>query len=383
MVMIKRVLALLGSGALAILLLRQAETAAQAVRDGIQLCLTSVIPALFPFFAVSSLLVALGAAEAAGRALARPFGRLFRCGGAGCAALLLGLVGGYPVGARTAAELVRRGELSPAEGARLLTFCNNAGPAFAIGVAGVSVFGSARTGAWLYLLHCAAALLTGLLFCRRPLPVTAMPKRPVPPRAGLTGQFLRAVEGAVSAMARVCGFVVFFLVLLRLAEGLIGPLPPLAAGVLELTNGILRLTPDRRGFVTAAALLGSTSHSNTGTARSSMPSSRRWRPTCSPQLRRELPAKNLLRSPAWNGGAAAPPYTTSNGTAWRSPQKQRPSPWWNSFWKASPLQAIRESTHPSRSLCGRASCSNTATLSRYSNLPGCSPFRAPADFRMP
>ena len=27
-------------------------------------------------------------------------------------------------------------------------------------------------------------------------------------------------------------------------------------GVLELTNGILRLTPDRRGFVTAAALLG-------------------------------------------------------------------------------------------------------------------------------
>lgn len=96
MVMIKRVLALLGSGTLAILLLRQAETAAQAVRDGIQLCLTSVIPALFPFFAVSSLLVALGAAEAAGRALARPFGRLFRCGGAGCAALLLGLVGGYP-----------------------------------------------------------------------------------------------------------------------------------------------------------------------------------------------------------------------------------------------------------------------------------------------
>ena len=89
MVMIKRMLALLGSGTLAILLLRQAETAAQAVRDGIHLCLTSVIPALFPFFAVSSLLVALGAAEAAGRVLAHPFRRLFRCGGAGCAALLL------------------------------------------------------------------------------------------------------------------------------------------------------------------------------------------------------------------------------------------------------------------------------------------------------
>ena len=192
----------LAAAGLAVGLLVQAQTAADAVREGIDLCLRAVIPSLFPFFAVSSLLVSLGAADGAGRVLARPFRRLFRCGGAGCAALLLGLIGGYPVGARTAAELVRRGELSPAEGARLLTFCNNAGPAFAIGVAGVSVFGSARTGAWLYLLHCAAALLTGLLFCRRPLPVTAMPKRPVPPQTGLTGQFLRAVEGAVSAMAR-------------------------------------------------------------------------------------------------------------------------------------------------------------------------------------
>ena len=57
-------------------------------------------------------------------------------------------------------------------------------------------------------------------------------------------------------MAGVCGFVIFFLVLLRLAESFLGPLPPLAAGLVELTNGILRLAPDRGGFVLAAALLG-------------------------------------------------------------------------------------------------------------------------------
>ena len=57
-------------------------------------------------------------------------------------------------------------------------------------------------------------------------------------------------------MGRVCAFVVFFLVLLRLAETATGPWSAPAAGFMELTNGILRLTPDRRGFVTAAALLG-------------------------------------------------------------------------------------------------------------------------------
>ena len=42
---------------LALALLWNAAAAAEAVRRGVTLCLTSVIPALFPFFAVSSLLV--------------------------------------------------------------------------------------------------------------------------------------------------------------------------------------------------------------------------------------------------------------------------------------------------------------------------------------
>ena len=75
-------------------------------------------------------------------------------------------------------------------------------------------------------------------------------------RTGLAQQFLSAVTDAAAAMGRVCAFVVFFLVLLRLAETATGPWSAPAAGFMELTNGILRLTPDRRGFVTAAALLG-------------------------------------------------------------------------------------------------------------------------------
>ena len=158
----------LAATGLAVGLLVQAQTAADAVREGIDLCLRAVIPSLFPFFAVSSLLVSLGAADGAGRVLARPFRRLFRCGGAGCAALLLGLIGGYPVGARTAAALVRQGALTPQEGGRLLTFCNNAGPAFAVGVAGVTVFSSGRIGVYLYLIHVTAALAAGLAWLAAP-----------------------------------------------------------------------------------------------------------------------------------------------------------------------------------------------------------------------
>ena len=238
---------------LAAALLWDAAGAAEAVRRGIELCLASVIPALFPFFVVSSLLVSLGAGRAA-RILERPFRALFRCGGAGAAAVLLGMLGGYPVGAATVASLVRQGDVSPAEGRRLLAFCSNAGPAFIIGVAGLTVFGSARTGAYLYLIHITAAMAAGFLLRGRRA-VTGGTYHP-PARPGLISAFLSAVQGAASAMGRVCAFVVFFLVLLSLTERLTGPLPPGAAGFLELTNGVLRLSPTRTGFITAAALLG-------------------------------------------------------------------------------------------------------------------------------
>ena len=238
---------------LAAALLWDAAGAAEAVRRGTELCLASVIPALFPFFVVSSLLVSLGAGRAA-RILERPFRALFRCGGAGAAAFLLGMIGGYPVGASTVAALVRRGDVSLAEGQRLLAFCNNAGPAFIIGVAGLTVFGSAHTGAYLYLIHITAAMAAGFLLRGRRA-VTGGTYHP-PARPGLISAFLSAVQGAASAMGRVCAFVVFFLVLLSLTERLTGPLPPGAAGFLELTNGVLRLSPTRTGFITAAALLG-------------------------------------------------------------------------------------------------------------------------------
>lgn len=238
---------------LAAALLWDAAGAAEAVRRGIELCLTSVIPALFPFFAVSSLLVSLGAGRAA-RILERPFRALFRCGGAGAAAFLLGMLGGYPVGAATVASLVRQGDVSPAEGRRLLAFCNNAGPSFIIGVAGLAVFGSARTGAYLYLIHITAAMAAGFLLRGRRAADGGTYHPPA--RPGLISAFLSAVQGAASAMGRVCASVVFFLVLLSLTERVTGPLPPWAAGFWELTNGVLRLSPTRAGFITAAALLG-------------------------------------------------------------------------------------------------------------------------------
>lgn len=249
-----RTAAAAGAALMAAALLFRAETAAGAVRQGIALCFTSVIPALFPFFAASSLLIALGAGEAAARRLHRPFHALFRCSGAGAAAFALGLVGGYPAGARTIRAQVARRELSAAEGGQLLSFCNNAGPAFIIGIAGVTVFSSSRLGAYLYLLHALTALIVGVLLRGRGGDASA--PAVLSPAVSPVRALLEAVQSAADSMGRVCAFVVFFTVVLALVEEAVGTLPPWAAGFCELTCGITRLTPDRRGFALAAGMLG-------------------------------------------------------------------------------------------------------------------------------
>ena len=249
----RRILLTLGLlGVMALLLLCSAD-AAQAVRDALVLCAQSVIPALFPFFVVSSLFIDLGCAAVLGRSLAPVMHRLFGVSGAGATAFLLGIIGGYPVGGRTAGELYRSGQCEREECERLLAFCNNAGPSFILGIAGLGCFGSVRVGAWLYLIHVGAAVMVGLLF-RSTSRQMGRPKKTETPR--WADALIQAVRGGAMSMVNICAFVVFFLVILRLFSRFTGIQHGAILGIVEMTNGILRLANDRRGFIWAAGLLG-------------------------------------------------------------------------------------------------------------------------------
>lgn len=249
----RRILPTLGLlGVMALLLLCSAD-AAQAVRDALALCAQSVIPALFPFFVASSLFIDLGCAAVLGRSLAPIMRRLFGVSGAGGTAFLLGIIGGYPVGGRTAGELYRSGQCEREECERLLAFCNNAGPSFILGIAGLGCFGSVRVGAWLYLIHVGAAVMVGLLF-RSTSRQMGRPKKTETPR--WADALIQAVRGGAMSMVNICAFVVFFLVILRLFSRFTGIQHGAILGIVEMTNGILRLANDRRGFIWAAGLLG-------------------------------------------------------------------------------------------------------------------------------
>ena len=206
------------------------QDAMAAAREGLKLCYNVIIPSLFPFFVLSALVVDLGLAGHLGRALEGVMRPLFNVPGACASAFALGFVGGYPVGARTALQLYQEGMCTKTEAERLLSFCNNSGPAFILGVVGAGVFASSRVGVLLYLGHAAASVCVGLLFRFYKAGKGGSRERRAAPRfeaKRFTTAFTDAIKNSFLSVLNICAFVVFFTVVIKLLF-LSGVLPGLA-----------------------------------------------------------------------------------------------------------------------------------------------------------
>ena len=226
-----------GAAAGMLMLILDGRTAAAGVREGIDLCVQTLVPALFPFFVLSALLT--GTLIGRPIPMLRPLGRL--CGIPTGAEFLLaaGFLGGYPVGAQNVGQACREGCLSESEAERLLALCNNAGPSVLFGM--IAPVFTERSAAWiLWGLHILSALLTGMLTAE-PVTHTAY----LPDAKDIT--FPEALTRAVRSIAMVCGWVLFFRMILEfLSRWVLWLLPTeaqvLLCGMLELSNGCVRLS---------------------------------------------------------------------------------------------------------------------------------------------
>lgn len=250
---VKRWLMILCATGYAALLVARPQEASAAVAEALNLCLTRVIPSLFPFLAVTALLLRLGMASWLQGIFAPIMRPLTGLPGICAAPLLVGLLGGYPAGARAAAGLYEDGLITRQEAELLLSFGNNCGCAFIFSFVGVGMLGSSQAGLWLIVIHAASALLSGALLCRMAkdrghasLPCS-LPEKPLTLAAALS----TSVRSAAASMANICAFVVLF----RTGADLLpGGLPGWALGALELVSGASALEPGAAGFISAAVI---------------------------------------------------------------------------------------------------------------------------------
>ena len=255
----------------ALLILRSGAARAGALQ-GWELWTGVLIPSLLPFFTAANLLMKLGFTEMLGRRLAAPSEKLLGLSGEGCGIFLLGPSGGYPLGAAAAAEAVRAGRLDNREAERLLRFCDNTGPAFAVGALGTGVFRSAVWGLGLWGAHAVSAVLLARIF--RGNAGSVIPSRSEAEPMGFGEALTDAVAAAVNALLAVGGYVIFFSAVLGVSDTLGFPtraaealsrctgadaaaLRSLLTGMLELSSGIgaMGTLPLRPGYLALGAFL--------------------------------------------------------------------------------------------------------------------------------
>lgn len=225
---------LAGAGGMIVLIL-DGKTALLGAREGIALCLMTVIPSLFPFFLLSR---AVTAALMDGKApFLRPLAALLGLPRGAEALAVSALLGGYPAGAQAVAEGYRAGRLSKNQAEKLLPLCNQPGPAFLFGMVGLLF--PKRWMAW--ALWAVVLLSCGLVSLLLP------PGEPTSPWVSSSDSSLAAqLWESLGAMGAVCGWVVLFRVMLAFCRRwwlwlLPGEAQVGIMGLLELSNGCVGL----------------------------------------------------------------------------------------------------------------------------------------------
>lgn len=130
---------------------------------GLNYCLETLIPSLFPFIIVSLFTVYSGVSEKLGEFLS-PFTKvLFDLPGSAGSAILIGLLGGYPTGANGIMALYKKGSLSKNQAEKMLYFTVAAGPGFIINVIGEILLNNKKLGVILFLSHIIPVFILGIL----------------------------------------------------------------------------------------------------------------------------------------------------------------------------------------------------------------------------
>ncbi len=275
---------------IAICLVIFSKTNLSAASNGLTLWATCVAPSLFPFFVITNLLSYTKVVTILGRILDKFMKPLFNVSGIGSFAFIMGLISGYPVGAKIIADFREKNLVTKEEGERLLAFTNNSGPLFILSSVGISLFGDTKTGLLLLCTHVLSCITVGIIlgrFSNKSInEFNYQSNNSIVQNNNVSlknlGEVLgNSINNAISTILLIGGFVVIFSVIISILNStyaldflssFLNPIlsllgfdlnfsKPLLSGIIELTNGVksvstIHIKAISQNIVLCAFLLG-------------------------------------------------------------------------------------------------------------------------------
>jgi len=242
-----------------------------ATKEGLRLWANNVVPSLLPFFIATELLSYTTIVNKLGRVLNPIMKPLFHIPGIGSYPFIMGIISGYPTGAKIVVNLRENGLCTKEEAERMLAFTNNSGPLFILGTVGISLFGNSTIGLLLLITHILACLSVGILFRFWKLDKSSSyssfsqrrrEEKEYVDFSNLGDILGKSILSAIKTVITIGGFIVLFSVILSIlnnsklisfVSSCFAPLfrifgiedirfsTSFVCGMLELTNGVMQV----------------------------------------------------------------------------------------------------------------------------------------------
>lgn len=170
-----------------------------------------VLPSLFPYFLVINVLIESKLVSYLSNIFFLPSKKIFKLSSNGFLAMIIGMLTGYPVGAKMVCNLYSQKLISKNEAIRLLYFVNNSGPLFIIGTVGINLLGSKKYGYMLFFVHILASLIIALCtsrFAQSEILSASVPYKLLNFDIGKV--LSKSVKDSVESILIICGFITLF-----------------------------------------------------------------------------------------------------------------------------------------------------------------------------
>ena len=231
----------------------------EAVKLGFMTWAEKVVPALFPFFVLTRLMIHYQVPQLIGKLCSPFFNRILHLSPITCFIMLMSLISGNPSGPKLARDYYDQELLSEKECEGLFYFCTFASPLFILGTIGVVLFHSTTLGYLMLAAHLLGAIVV-FISCYSYLKTTSNQTVSIVfPRTTFAEILIDSIENSIQTLLRVGGIITFYYIItailstlhitafldhtvLPLLHNSLPTLEPLLAGFFEFVQGVTKLS---------------------------------------------------------------------------------------------------------------------------------------------
>jgi len=233
------------------LILTHSEISLYYAFHGLTIWYQKMVPSLLPFMILSGTIVKLNLTESVVSLFHPLLGRIYRCNPNVSYGILMGFLCGFPMGARTAGDLLREEKINISEARFLMAFANNIGPVyfltFVIPTLQITNLPTALMGMYgipiiygIFLRNTFFRKELDIIFQKKAYYINKKGQQKTPKtRPDLLTALDEAVRGGISSISLLCGYMILFNLLNLLPHLLLPDLHGYIAPILEITGGIL------------------------------------------------------------------------------------------------------------------------------------------------